>query len=144
MSLKVKFVWLSFEFFAASRCRRFRRFLDHLCKGRNVYTQTSRLDAMKLSYIKEDAAHSRIDLKRKNSVHVLCVCIAWCKHEGKLGEFKTVECKRGHPRTVFCKISVRRSKYCRIFYSTNSGGRWLGTFWAVLRQELPVKKFLDS
>ena len=76
MSLKVKFVWLSFEFFAASRCRRFRRFLDHLCKGRNVYTQTSRLDAVKLSYIKEDAAHSRIDLKRKNSVHVLCVCIA--------------------------------------------------------------------
>ena len=45
---------------------------------------------MKLSYIKQDAAHSRIDFKkRKNSVHVLCVCIAWCKHEGALGEFKT-------------------------------------------------------
>ena len=87
MSLKVKFVWLLF--FAASSCRRFRRFLDHLCKGRNVYTQRSKLYAMKLSYIKEDAAHSRIDLKRKNSVHVLCVCIAWCKYEGALGEFKT-------------------------------------------------------
>ena len=87
MSLKVKFVWLLF--FAASSCRRFRRFLDHLCKGRNVYTQRSKLYAMKLSYIKEHAAHSRIDLKRKNSVHVLCVCIAWCKHEGALGEFKT-------------------------------------------------------
>ena len=75
MSLKVKFVCLLF--FAASSCRRFRSFLDHLCKGRNVYTQTSKLYAMKLPYIKEDAAHSRIDVKNtKNSVHVLCVCIA--------------------------------------------------------------------
>ena len=88
MSLKVKFFWLLF--FAASSCRRFRSFLDHLCKGRNVYTQTSKLYAMKLSYIREDAAHSRIEFeKRKNSVHVLCVCIAWCKYEGALGEFKT-------------------------------------------------------
>ena len=52
--LKVKFVLLFL--FAASSCLRFRRFLDLLCKGRNVYTQTSRLDAMKLS----EAAHSRI------------------------------------------------------------------------------------
>ena len=63
MSLKVKFFWLLF--FAASSCRRFRSFLDHLCKGRNVYTQTCKLYAMKLSYIKEDAAHSRIDFKKR-------------------------------------------------------------------------------
>ena len=47
MSLKVKFIWLFF--FVASNCRRFRRFLDLLCKGRNIYTQTSRLDALKFS-----------------------------------------------------------------------------------------------
>ena len=63
MSLKVRFVWVFF--FAASSCRRFRRFLDHLCKDKNAYPQTTSLDAMKLSYIKEDAVHSRIDLKRK-------------------------------------------------------------------------------
>ena len=71
MSLKGKFVWLLF--FVASNCRRFRSFLDILCKGRNIYTQTSRLDAMKLSYKKEDTAHSRIGLQTylHTAVHTL-------------------------------------------------------------------------
>ena len=40
------FYWeliLSDFFFIASGCRRFRRFLDLLCKGRNVYTQTCKV-----------------------------------------------------------------------------------------------------
>ena len=71
---------------------------------------------MKLSYIKEDAAHSRIDLKRKNSVHVLCVCIACCKREranlvsraiplkngwgGKRSWHRLVTCPLVHPKIL--------------------------------------------
>ena len=93
MSLKVKFVWLLF--FAASSCRRFRRFLDHLCKGRNVYTQTSnknKQSCMLWNYLIQKKTLPILEVvlrKRKYSVHVLCVCIAWCKYEGALGEFKT-------------------------------------------------------
>ena len=93
MSLKVKFVWLLF--FAASSCRRFRRFLDHLCKGRNVYTQTSnknKQSCMLWNYLVQKKTLPILELvlrKRKYSVHVLCVCIAWCEYEGALGEFKT-------------------------------------------------------